>query len=232
MKGRVSRKIWKSRGPSGRKVKRARWLGLAVKIRRWPRACSIVALLLLLVGCSRKTDISGDVFVSMKSGDVKRAADALVTVVPASAAFEQERRALEESFQAAVRVHRERILPLDAAWKRLIETRRCDGHTCSDAVRVAGEAWKNLEKAVDEYQAKARELLQKHAIQTTRTDSNGHFEVKDFDRQKVYLHAEIRVFENQLAWLVPVELKERKQKVDLSGSNSGWPFQLGKGSER
>src|SRR5262245_43448478 len=79
----------------------------------WTPSTVTTALLVVAVslqlGCSRKTDLAGDVFVAMQSGDVKRAADTLVMVLPATSQFDQERRALEESFQASVQRHRDSI---------------------------------------------------------------------------------------------------------------------------
>jgi hypothetical protein len=101
------------------------WLvSLGVTIPCWSRVGLIAVLILLFVGCSRKTDLSGDVFVTMQSGDVKRAADAPLLVLPTTAAFEKERKALDESFQAAVQARRATIRAAKVAYDQASEEAR------------------------------------------------------------------------------------------------------------
>jgi hypothetical protein len=80
-------------------VWRVEMSGLALaRHERW-----LVALLLIVcAACSRKTDVSGDVYVIMKSGDVKRGAGVEVVMVAASPDFEKEWAAEIERFKADV----------------------------------------------------------------------------------------------------------------------------------
>lgn len=179
---------------------------------------------ILLVGCSRQANLQGDVFVTERSGTVQRGTDLVVMVVPATSAFEQERAALEGAFRAAAEAaaHAAR---LEYERRRLPETPK-GGYSLDPAL---GEEALARQRIALEYQPKARELFTKHSRQEARTDVNGHFEFKALEKGKVYLYAEAtftsRFGRRHFAWLVPVDLKEPQQKVDLSGSNSGWAFE-------
>jgi hypothetical protein len=64
----------------------------------WVRSLSLL-FALALVACSRSGDLSGDVFVTMKSGDVKRAADVEVSLVSATGEFDDAWKKAAEDYK-------------------------------------------------------------------------------------------------------------------------------------
>lgn len=187
----------------------------------WRGAFLAAYAVMLLIGCSRQANLQGDVFVTGESGTVTRGADLLVMVLPATSAFEQERKALEEAFQAAL------VGPEAETLRREYEEQQ---RVATGLYRLIDPVSSARASIAWDYQAKARELFKKHTRHTTRTDVNGHFEFKALDRGKIYLYAETTFRSRRplprghFVWLVPVDLQEPQQKMDLSGSNAGWVF--------
>lgn len=66
-------------------------------------------------------------------------------------------------------------------------------------------------------------LIRKHQIQSTRTDANGHYELKALKREKYLVYARMDVFENINAWMIPLDLTGGSKKLDLSNHNQGLP---------
>jgi hypothetical protein len=70
-----------------------------------PRSCAVVVALWCLSAMgllAAESKLTGDLFVTMQSGDVKRGADVLVAVVPASRAFLDEWEQVQSGYEQEV----------------------------------------------------------------------------------------------------------------------------------
>jgi hypothetical protein len=204
-------------------------------------------LLATLSACSRSTDLSGDVFVTMRSGDVKRGADVEVALIPATPAFESDWASSLAKFQKdyadaqttykAWQAEEERARQQsDASGKRLSAASLSGSFSQRlDEYSRASDKWINattetrgaataLAEVVRRHGGLAMAVIAKHKDRIARTDVNGHYAMRGIRRGKYYLFARQEVFENRPHWFVPVELNAGDMKTDLSGSNSGWPF--------
>jgi len=177
-----------------------------------------IGVLLLLAACSG--DVSGELYVTMKSGDVKRGADVQVIVVGERlmAEWRKGREMLRSEYRearVAAESARARSLNLDKSL-----------HDPSDVgVRdymLADERASEAERRVAEVKRRYMDMtkLVDGATAKARTDVNGHYEMKGIPPGKYYVIATHKVFDNELSWLVPVEVHGGAQKVDLSNSNS------------
>ncbi|MDO8476643.1 MAG: hypothetical protein Q7W02_10735 [Candidatus Rokubacteria bacterium] len=174
-------------------------------------------LSVLVMACSRSGDITGTIFVTMKSGDVKRGADVEVVLIARSEKFDQEwtrlkKESREESSKAQA--------GYDAAYQAYSSLRYDSGF-----LKSYGDNWAAWAARLSEvratYLARARPILAAAVAKSTRTDVNGTYAFRTVPRGKYYLYAEYKVFDNELSWLVPVEITGEEQKMDLSNSNSG-----------
>jgi hypothetical protein len=189
--------------------------------RRYPRLVPylwvfiVIACLIAAGGCSRSGDLSGNVFVTMKSGDVKRAAGIQVVLVHATDQFQGDWKKLVGEFTAEYK-------KADAGYQDANKAMRESYST------YAGEKsmeWaKYVDRVVDTYRARAKELIAKTQMTSGTTDVNGGYAFQDIPAGRYFLFVEYQVFDNQFYWMTPVEVNSRSQKLDLSNGNQGWPF--------
>lgn len=209
----------------------------------------VVTLVLVYLLKGRTGDVSGDVFVTMKSGDVKRGADVQVLVVPRTKEFEAAwKREVDEFVTAhaeASRVDRDAKAAYEEANRTasVASARAIEGATAqvragnyrasflddpeyrASQARVTQAFQATLEyravRALARHQVQALALLAKQSSHRARTDVNGHYEIKALPAGKYYVCATHKVFDNELFWMVSTELAG-PVKVDLTNSNAGW----------
>jgi hypothetical protein len=175
-------------------------------------------------------ELSGDLFVTMKSGDVKRGADVQILAIPRTAAFEAEWaatvRACEDESAPAYRAYKEAKARYQEAFKLQLQGRPADIYAIRRTEEASSDSHnKFIEwlRILRKHEERAEEVIAKHASQVTRTDVNGHYELSVPDGA-YYIFSKHRVFKDGIYWMVPVELVGVK-KVSLSNSNAGWPIQ-------
>ncbi len=179
-------------------------------------------------------DIVGDVFVRMKSGDVKRLADLQIALIDPNPDFQTNWDRLLADFTTAYdsveRDLREADARRDEAWKRLrAASILTDDYTAKNRAWEAASqdtiaAGGRVDEVVQGYRARAMRLAIEHAVITARTDVNGHYEARGLPHRKYYVLAESKVYDQPVRWMVPVDLKTSVAKMDLSNSNAGFPF--------
>jgi hypothetical protein len=173
------------------------------------RAVLLVSLALFAGGaCSVKPSthkISGDVFVTMVSGDVKRGAG--IEVMLAAATVVSEAELNEVVVNRAAGYGKARSLYRETA----------DRSTADPLNKVLYLI------AIDNYAKEVGAVARTHQVQGVRTDSNGRFEIKDLKPGKYFLFTRLQVFDEALVWMVPIDLTKASQKVDLSNHNQGLP---------
>ena len=171
-----------------------------------PALRSLVSLMLacfLLAACARTGDVAGDVYITMRSGDVKRGADVEVFLVSPTTEFEQDWTKAQASFRD------------DLPAARAAAANAADMNAAQAAVR----------RIVGQHQINAIELVKKHQMASVRTDVNGHYVKQQLLPGRYYIFSVHRVFDNVLFWFQPIEIRRGETtKLDLTGSNTGWPF--------
>jgi len=130
--------------------------------------------------------LTGDLFVTTQSGDIKRAADVDVLLVPATQEFERQWERLQSEYE-------ERIRPATeyASLKAQEELARANSNKTRNVrvaidyiqqsidlmkqmLQIGREQWTPLQK---EYGQAAMQLIAKSTTARAATDVNGHFEV-------------------------------------------------------
>lgn len=195
-------------------------------VHRRPITLLAASLALLLAACS--ADVSGSVYVTMRSGDVRRGADVRVVLVreqfvsqwtDASAtfrtSFEQARSAHEDAITRSQRATEEYL--------RGVGTRYVDRRHYDEATERRVEAARRMDAVRKEWLDHTATLIQRATVAAVRTDMNGYYEFKGVPRGKYYLVANHKVFEKDLFWAVPIEVR-RTHTLDLSNSNSSSPL--------
>ena len=183
------------------------------KVNQWcGGVCRVVLLVVLALfawgACSvvpSTHKISGDVFVTMVSGDVKRGAGIEVVLAAASIVAEAEMNDIVANRAA------------EYGKARNLYRKTADRGTPDPLDKAL------LLIAIDNYAQDIGSVARKHEVQRVRTDSNGHFEIKDLKSGKYFLFTRLQVFDEALVWMVPVDLTKASQKVDLSNHNQGLP---------
>jgi hypothetical protein len=228
-------------------------------LRRPGRACAaagavLLAVLVVLSGCSRSGALSGDMVVRTPSGEVARGARVSVFLVISSEAFEGEwGRALsafrEEVAPAAEAQKAAEYKAAEArlAWDRALAARGKSGWrrgpwtlSLRDASTAGSQERWNAVRATDNLVFQARKrvwdivrkheehthvLVQKHATQRVQTDETGHFVIVNVPAGKAYVYARWQEGHADFLWFVPIEIQGGTQSADLTQDNQRrWPL--------
>jgi len=192
----------------------------------WIVVSMLSCLLAVTASVDAASKLGGDIFLAMQSGDVKRAADVQVVVVPASPEFmndwEQVQTAYEQEVAPVVREYDD----LQAQYKSLApaDTRDLRGSLQRNQLaiqllnqmrEVAHSRWVPIQ---DKYTKAAFDVIAKHTTTTTRTDVNGHFDIPSLPAGKYFVYASYSVFRTLTYWMVPVDV-QGESKISLSNSN-------------
>ncbi len=188
----------------------------------WRTSHLMLAIVGALVLTSCSSDVTGNVFVRMKSGDAKRTADVEVVLVSHTPQFESAWAQGIQQFKAA-------YANVDDAFretKRQVESlQRSDAvATYRAALARRDAAATEIDRTVIQYQEHAVKLIRWGQAHSGRTDANGHYELKAVRSGKYFLFAHVQVFDTDLYWMVPIQVGSGAHTYDLSNSNLGWPF--------
>jgi hypothetical protein len=192
----------------------------------------------------RKSMITGEVFVAMKSGSIDHASNIEVLVVPRTDEFDHdwqrevdrftsEYRAATAVITDAQSAYRKAAADTAAAHERRMEAIArgvFDSTAYEEANRRANELAQHYDRLVADrdvlaarHEASAIELLRKYSVASVRTDVDGNFQFPAMKPGRYMVFAAHRVFEDRFHWFVPVELGgERTRSLQLSNGNEGW----------
>lgn len=189
-------------------------------------AVALLCLLALASSAHAGAKLTGDVFLAMQSGDVKRAADLQVLVVPASPEFMSEWEQVQTGYQQEVgpvvaeydvlKQQYDSLAPPDIRdLSGTGQRNRLGIQLLSQMRQVADSRWIPLQQ---KYTQSALAVIRKHSIASTRTDVNGHFET-ELPPAKYFVYARYAIVRTLVYWLVPLEMQDRELKLSLSNSN-------------
>jgi hypothetical protein len=205
-----------------------------------------VAVACLAMGaCSNGANLSGDVFITTSSGDVKRGGDVEVVLVAATDEFAGKWKLLIEEFRVAYEkaaaryeeaVARERHgsneehKALLGAMKPGLDTKEFYRYMALSRERGVLldrtlEEKRRARAVVADYTGRGMSLLRDAAQRRVRTNVDGHYELKDVGYGKYLLAAEYVIGGTTYRWTHEITVEQRTVKADLTASNSNWPIQ-------
>lgn len=141
--------------------------------------------------------LSGNIYAVMKSGDVKKAAG--ITVY---------------------------LLKVDNPQAIIAEVDRLDSEyhkSMSDLFNkdLHGSDYLDESRRIEmEYKRLLNKYLLSKKCQETQTDVNGSYEFQKIPYDKYMLLATYKVFDNNIDWLLPVEINKKESKIDLTNNNT------------
>jgi len=196
------------------------------------RALLLSGLALFLTACS--ADVSGTVYLTTRSGDVRRGADVPVLLVHEQFMGEwtEASTTFKASYRQAAVAYVEARTRLQRAHGDHVRSRTGyrvgDGRSYEEAGERVRDAAARLDAVKKEWSEHTATLAKRATVRSSRTDVNGHYVFQGVPRGKYYVMASHKVSADELFWLVPVEVR-RTQSVDLSSSNRSYPFDLIRG---
>ncbi len=163
--------------------------------------------------------ISGSIFATMQSGDVKRAAGTEIVLI-------KEDGSLISKYEQLQRDCRTEINPLFESYmksNREVSDVLTPGRYSQGAFASTHEENMKRQKLYEDATARCftniRVLLSNNTVQRANTDVNGTFLFSNVPFGKFYLYSQFDVFNNKLEWLEPVDLRANEIKIDLSNNN-------------
>lgn len=171
---------------------------------------ALLSVMVAMSGCGlvgpSSYRLSGDIFVTMKSGDVKRGAGLEVVLIPDTPEFQAAWAEMSAVYRPSI-VSALRSIKEDA-----------DKYWMKERNEEQLNFWKLL------YAGAAIKVAGRHATGlATRTDANGHYEVTEVKPGKYVVFASTVLFDRPISWLVPIDLAAPggTRKLDLSNTNEG-----------
>jgi len=175
----------------------------------------IVVVVVVWYMVFRSGALSGNIAVTMKSGDIKPGADVEVELVSSTVQFDSQWRNAQATFwqdwdQAHAAVE-------NASRQRSVDRTPKEPDRSVDVMNRENEV-------LNFYQAQALKMIQSSQPKVSRTDVNGHFELNEVRPGDYFLFAHFKVLDVDSYWMLPVRIRPGAQVLDLSSRNAGWPF--------
>jgi hypothetical protein len=200
---------------------------------RLARRTSLLIAFCLLASAAFAGSLTGDVFVTMRSGDVKRAADVDVLILPATQEFEGEWERLQTEYEERVKPvaaeHdslKAQYESLGASYTAALSSRNLRAAyqinqqrspLIEQMMRLGREQWEPLQQ---EYTQKAMRLLGQRVTARVPTDVNGHFEVSP-PTGRYYVFCRYQLPKETLYWLLPAQVQDdTPAKISLSNRSA------------
>jgi hypothetical protein len=170
-----------------------------------------------------KAALQGDIFVTMKSGDVKRGADVEVGVVRVDEELVKGWEAILADYDTAAAT----------AIRQRSENRRTRADALSavgrydEALAVLSEADRDpdpLRDIREPFRQRARALIGPRLVTTVRTSAEGHFRFVDLPPGRYLVVAQHKVFDTALRWAVQTSLQSGENTLNLTTSNGNSPI--------
>ena len=168
-----------------------------------------------------KAKLSGEIFVTMQSGDVKRGADVEVGLVRVDDAFQAAWDGILRDYRSVFDEGLKRSEQAQARYHSLPST-------SFDLRRAALEDWRQANAALGEvpgpFQQRARALIGPNLVTTVRGNADGRYHFTGVPQGRYYVIAQYKVFDNALKWAVPITLKSGDNTLNLTNSNGNSPI--------
>jgi hypothetical protein len=210
--------------------------------RRW--LAPVVLGVVLMGGCAQQAALSGDIVVPTPSGQLTQAADVEVALIPADAEFESSWAALLSQFRAD---HDRARSAWQSAWlsyreasaqrERISESYLKDvfnlsvaaeyGDAASLALRAVhriDESREQLRHLTETYTRLALGAIRARQFVSTRTDANGHYEIRNVPPGRYYVFAGHETRAESQYWIVRAEIGPDPVELRLTDSNRNWPL--------
>ena len=202
-------------------------LGIAIAGPYLPSAAD--AILGLFRG---KAELTGEIFVTMKSGDVKRGADVEVGLVRVDGAFQSAWDAILRDYERAMDEGLARVNQARARAESIntSDFRRSFGAQMAvfDEKRVAIDEWKRATDVLSDvpapFQQRARALIGPNLVTTVRGNADGRYAFKSISPGRYYVIAQHQIFDNHLKWAVPITLNPGENTLSLTNTNGSSPI--------
>lgn len=164
--------------------------------------------------------LSGNVYLTMKSGDIKKAAGIGVYLLKVDDKAGLNKKLGEIKEEA----HRTIFdLSYDAKDMQLgvdvCEKEPSKDEFCQEYLQKYKGILAKIEGAREKRNSKVMQLFEPLIIAQTVTDINGFYQLSNFTRSKYYIFASYSLFDNHIVWVEPIEINQRKIVLDLNNDN-------------
>lgn len=191
--------------------------------------------------------LSGNVYATMKSGDVKKAAGIeiyLLKIEDSNNFFNEIKRLKHETKNILDELYgqaeeRKKYVDMDkdmyefnkekAEHFRKLRDEYVRKVFEQDADKYRGSYLENLvkyedvlakiDKAKKDHNTKIMELFYPCIIKKNQTDVNGSYSFSNIENGIYFLYCSYKVFNDSIEWLYPIEVNQRENKLDLTNNN-------------
>jgi len=197
----------------------------------------LVGVVLVILGGSvfitkyyfhKEGKVLGDIYVSVKSGELKRVAVAGVNVVlyrvdNPDAVLQQIGSIQKQYIKLITEGEREYRETVNEIQQRSDEYTKFRDSSSEEAyeqsISKSAEKKLQIKQLKAEHNSKIEGILAPFIYKEGKSDANGHYEFSDAPYGKYIVYSYYSIFEENGDWLYPVEVNNKENRMDLTNKN-------------
>lgn len=163
--------------------------------------------------------VTGNVFATMQSGDVKRAAGTEIILMKDNGSLISDYEQIKQTCREEIRPLFDSYMKVSKEISDVLTPGRYNHGSFMELEAEKIKRQKMYEEAKDRCFTKIRALFASNMFQKANTDVNGYYTFSNIPFGKFYVFSQFEVFSNKLEWLEPIDLNSNEAKLDLTNSN-------------
>ena len=172
--------------------------------------------------------VFGDIYVTLKSGDIKRVAvagaDVVLYKVDNPNAVLQQIDSIQKQYMnlltGSVREYRETVNEMQersAEYTRFRDS--CSEKAYEQSISKSAEKKLRVKQLKAEHNSKINGILTPFIFKKGKSDVKGHYEFTDAPYGKYVVFSNYSILEENGDWLYPIEVSNKENRIDLTNNN-------------
>jgi hypothetical protein len=172
--------------------------------------------------------VFGDIYVTMKSGDIKRVAvagvDVVIYKVDDPNAVLQQIDSIQKQYMKplteSVREYGETVNEMQEKSDEYAKFRdSCSEKAYEQSISKSAEKKLRIKQLKAEHNSKINGILTPFIFKKGKSDVKGHYEFTDAPYGKYIVFSNYSILEENGDWLYPIEVNNKENRIDLTNNN-------------
>lgn len=179
----------------------------------------LIPIVYFLLAYMTHGKLSGNVYLTMKSGDVKKAAGIEILLLKVKDADKFKEEIAKANLEALASIAPLLKQATEAKEMADIYYDLYKSYSGSKKFEEYEDIIGKIKTIWGDYNTKVHNLFNPKVIKKAQTDVDGFYQFSRIKHGKYLVYAHFRVFDENIDWLFPVEVNQRENKLDLTNSN-------------